>query len=122
MWWHKGGEGLESGRGYEMIAIKRLESATDPPTLLQSFTQRKSLQRLLVQSITLLTFGLAIVLLWPFRGRFRGWISEPALWLFLIAIPAFLLIPPPLAFTLVIVAVTLPVINHLKKNVTTGRI
>ena len=76
------------------------------------------MQRLLVNAITLLTFGLAIILMWPFRGRFRGWIHEPAVWLFVIGFAGVFLIPLPVAAMLMIVAVTVPVINRFKTRPT----
>lgn len=107
---------FEPGRfaDYETVAVTRLESLDDCPPLVQTFTQRKSLQELLVNAITMLTFGLAVILMWPFRGRFRGWIHEPSVWLFVVGFVALFLIPIPVAAMLMVVAVTVPLINRLK--------
>lgn len=99
---------------YKMISVMRLDSLAELPTLAQTFTPRKSLQSLLVNSITLLTFGLAIILMWPFRGRYRSWIGEPAVWLFVLGFLALFLIPVPVAAMLMIIAVSVPIINRVK--------
>ena len=99
---------------YEMVSLAHLESFSQQSVLTQSFTQRRSLQNLLVNAITMLTFGLAVILMWPFRGRLRGWIHEPAIWLFLLGMLGVLLIPLPLAVLLMVVAVTVPLINRWK--------
>ncbi|MCS7469808.1 hypothetical protein NZK35_24410 [Stieleria sp. ICT_E10.1] len=101
---------------FDVVAIRRLDSIDQGPPLTQAFTQRESLEDLLVNGITLLTFGLAIILMWPFRGRFQGWIQEPAVWLFVIGVLGLFLIPFPVAVTLMIIAVTVPLINRLKPN------
>ncbi|WP_182868112.1 brain acid soluble protein 1 [Stieleria mannarensis] len=106
---------------FEVASIVRLESFADGPVLVQSFTQRESLQDLLVNAITLVTFGLAVILMWPFRGRFQTWIHEPAVWLFILGTLGLFLIPIPLAVTLMVIAVTVPLINRMKsKSVPTG--
>ncbi|WP_253161161.1 hypothetical protein [Stieleria tagensis] len=97
---------------YKLVDVAHFDPGTALPVLDQNFSPRKSLQRLLLNSITLLMFAVAIVLLWPFRGRFKGWIHEPAVWLFLIGFLGLFLIPIPLAVTLIIVAVTVPLINR----------
>ncbi|PAY18423.1 hypothetical protein CKO51_16375 [Rhodopirellula sp. SM50] len=106
---------------FDVVAIRRLDSIDQGPPLTQAFTQRESLEDLLVNGITLLTFGLAIILMWPFRGRFQGWIQEPAVWLFVIGVLGLFLIPFPVAVTLMIIAVTVPLINRMKsKSAPTG--
>ncbi|QEF96901.1 hypothetical protein Mal15_09310 [Stieleria maiorica] len=106
---------------FEVASIVRLDTFAEGPVLVQSFTQRESLQDLLVNVITLVTFGLAVILLWPFRGRFQTWIHEPAVWLFVVGVLGLFLIPIPLAVTLMVIAVTVPLINRMKsKSVPTG--
>lgn len=106
---------------YEIVSMTRLDSFAEPPVLVQTFTPRKSLQRILVNAITLFTFGLAIILMWPFRGRFQNWIHAPALWLFVVGLLGVFLIPPPVAVMLMIVAVTVPLINRTKgRSAATG--
>jgi hypothetical protein len=99
---------------YEFVSVMRLDSFSELPPLTQTFTQRKSLQSLLVNAITLVTFGLAIVLMWPFRGRFRSWIGQPPVWLFVVGFLGLFLIPLPPAAALMIIAVTVPIINRVK--------
>jgi hypothetical protein len=108
-------------RDHELISVLRVNSFTEPPPLTQTFTPHKSLQSLLVNAITLVTFGLAIVLMWPFRGRFRSWIRQPSVWLFVIGFLGLFLIPPPAAVALMIIAVTLPIINRSKARSTPSR-
>lgn len=107
---------------YEMVSVMHLDSFADVPKLAQTFTQRKSLQNLLVNSITLVTFGLAIILMWPFRGRYRSWIREPAVWLFVVGFLTLFLIPIPIAAMLMIIAVSLPIIKRIKSKPTSATI
>ena len=93
---------------YELVWIDTPESFDQLPELSQSYVAQKSLQELLVNLITLMTFALAIILLWPFRGRFRHWIDQPALWLFIVGCLGMFLFPKPVAGMLMLVAITVP--------------
>jgi hypothetical protein len=102
-------------QSYDPVAVVRLDNLRELPTLRQTFVPRKSLQRLLIDWITLITFGLGVILLWPFRGRFQGWITHPALWLFLTGAVSVVLIPPPIAVSLMLLAASLPVLRGTKR-------
>ena len=107
---------ISSGRfsDYELLTTTNLPPGTEPPRILQKFAQRKGLQRSLFNAITLITFGLAIILLWPFRGRYRSLIRHPALWLLTLGLIGCFLIPLPLASAIIIVALTVPAIKKLQ--------
>ncbi|WP_436716033.1 hypothetical protein U8335_28265 [Roseiconus lacunae] len=96
---------------YELLQTKQLDSLNDVPLLKQRFAKHEGLQRTLFNIITMVTFALAIILLWPFRGRYRHWITHPALWLLCIGLLSLFFIPTPVALAVIITAITVPAIK-----------
>ncbi|OYP37762.1 hypothetical protein [Rhodopirellula sp. MGV] len=99
---------LSRFRDYERLETRQLQTLDEVPVLKLRFAKHEILQRSLFNMITLVTFALAIVLLWPFRGRYRRWILHPSVWVLAIAVLSTAVVPLPIALTIMIVAITIP--------------
>ncbi|MCC9602811.1 hypothetical protein LOC67_19850 [Stieleria sp. JC731] len=103
-------------RDYERLETRRLKSLDDLPVLKQRFAKHDGLQRGLFNIITLITFALAIILLWPFRGRYRYWLEHPTTWLVAIALLGCFFVPFPVPVAILLVAVSAPALRYFSKR------
>ncbi|KAA5545338.1 hypothetical protein FYK55_06695 [Roseiconus nitratireducens] len=101
---------------YQPITILELDADKSLPTIEQEFYQSAAFRSSLRNLLTLLMIGVSIVLLWPFRQRVGQRMTHPALWLLMMGLLGIFLIPLPVAFTLIITAISLPGIQYLKSR------
>ena len=92
----------------QLVGVVRLEHPSDVDRIAALPLANQQLQGLLNHAITMITVVLGVILIWPFRGRWKSILYHPSFWLAVLGLASLVVIPAPIGFVLVLVATTVP--------------
>lgn len=92
----------------KLVGVVRLEHPSDADRIAALPLANQQLQGSLNHAITIVTFVLGVILIWPFRGRWKPVLYHPSFWLATLGMASLVVIPAPIGFAIVLVATTVP--------------